>query len=83
MSKVSQAEFDALEEKVEKLTEELENQTRGKLTPEVCGMWGCYGGDPTLNSKIQAIAEHLGLDFTVKPEKVVASKATVTKKGKK
>ena len=68
---------------IKELKEEFENQTRELVTPEVCGMFGCYGGEATLNGKIEAIAAFLGIDFSVEPERVVASKVKAVKKGKK
>jgi hypothetical protein len=72
-----------LECKVKKLDKEIETQTREDVTPPRWSFGYDYGSEATLNGKINAIAEFLGIDFAVQPERVVASKVKATKKGKK
>lgn len=77
-------EIECNRKKISRLQEEIEVQTRADLTPDQYAYGYNYGGDPTLNGKINAIAEHLGITFEVQPEKVIASKVIVkTKKGNK
>lgn len=48
--------------------------------------WTRYGQEkkePTLLGKVNALAEYLGVDFEITPEKVTAEEVKVVKKGKK